>query len=327
MRRRALLLAAAAGMVSTQTTGFLHAAERRRVAILLATNAKSTQHLLEAFTSRMRELGWVEGKNIEYLVRYAEGQAARFAPIARDLLGGNPDVLFAPYGPAALAAMRHGLPTPIVFALTIDPVAMGLVTSLARPGGTATGVSTRGEEVIAKRLELLREIVPSVRRLGLVITEDLVTRTRTPLELAELQRAAGRLGIEIVVERHGNKDELGRVIDRLKRSGVDAIWGMPEQYAQRAELVAHAIRAKLPGSYNSSEYVEAGGLFSLAPSFPGRYRQAANYVDKILRGARPAELPVEQASTLELTLNLSTAKALGIAMAPGILLRADRVIE
>jgi putative ABC transport system substrate-binding protein len=327
MRRRTVVLGAAAGAMLAAVGVRAQTALRRRVAVLIATDAKSTAHLFDAFAGRMRELGWVEGSNIEYVVRYAESRSATFGPLAGELLAATPDVLFAPYGAAAVAALRHGTPTPIVFALTTDPVGHGLVASLARPGGTATGVSTRGDEVIAKRLELLRDIVPSVKRIGLLINEELATRFRTSLEVDGLKRAAERVGIDVVMERYNTREDLGGAIDKLVRRRVDSLWGMPEQYGQRAELVSHTMRARLPGSYNSSEYVEAGGLFSLAPSFPGRYRQAAGYVDRILRGAKPGELPVEEASTLEFTLNLKAARALGLKVPPAVLLRADRVIE
>jgi putative ABC transport system substrate-binding protein len=325
---RRTFVRATAGWLALTAVG-LQAQPRRsgaRVAVLLATNRSATTHLMKAFTGRMAELGWSEGKNIEYVVRYAENDAARFGPLAAELLAGKPDVLFAPFGPVALAAIKHDRRTPVVFALTIDPVGLGLVASLARPGGNATGLTTRGEQIIGKRLELLREVVPSMRRVGVLIDRELST-ARTEMEVAELQRAASDLGMQVVLERYGIKDELRPAVDRLKRNGADAIFGMAEQYGRRRELVTQVTHAGLAGCYNSTDYVNAGGLMALGPKYEDRYRRAADYVDKILRGAKPSDLPVEEASTLELVVNAKAAKALGIKIPNSVLLRADRVIE
>jgi putative ABC transport system substrate-binding protein len=281
---------------------------------------------MKAFTVRMAELGWTESKNIEYFLRYAENDASRFGPLAAELFAGKPDVLFAPFGPAAVAAIKHDRRTPVVFALTIDPVALGLVQSLARPGGNATGVGTRSEEVIAKRLQLIKEVLPAVRRVGVLINPELST-ARTEMELAELQRAASQLGLQLIFERYGIKDELRPAIGRLKHNGAEAIFGMAEQYGRQRELVTEVALAGLPASYNSTDYVNAGGLMALSTSYADRYRKAADYVDKILRGIKPSALPVELASTLELVVNAKAAKALGITIPNSVLIRADRVIE
>jgi putative ABC transport system substrate-binding protein len=325
---RRTFVRATAGWLALTAVG-LKAQPRRlgaRVAVLLATNRNATNHLMKAFTGQMADLGWMEGKNIEYLVRYAENDAGRFGPLASELLAEKPDVVFAPYGPAAMAARKRDLRTPVVFALTTDPVALGLVASLGRPGGNATGVSTRGEELIAKRLQLMKQVIPSMRSVGVLIAQENAT-LRTEVEIAELQQAANAFGVQLLFERYLIKDDLGKVLEHLKRQGVDAIFGMPEQYGRREEFVAQVARARLPTSYNSADYVDAGGLMSLGPSFEDRYRRAALYVDKILRGAKPSDLPVEQASSVELTLNAKTAKTLGITIPHSVLLRADRVIE
>ena len=323
--RRRLVLATLGAMAAAR----LYAeprSSRARVGVLLATNRQSTRHLMSAFTARMTERGWVEDRNIEYPVRYAENDARRFGPLARELLAQQLDVLFAPFGPAALAAKKLDRHTPIVFALTTDPVGLGLVADLARPGGNATGVCTRGEELIAKRLQLLNEVAAPVRRIGALIHRELWT-ARTEMELTELKRAAGALGIEVIIRPYAENEDFGPALEALKRSGAEAVFGMPEQYGRRAQFVAEVARVRLPASYPSADYVHAGGLMALAPSYPDRYRRAADYVDRILRGAKPSELAVEQASTLNLTLNAKAARALGLAIPQSVLLRADEVIE
>lgn len=309
-----------------------HAQNRKkaRICVLIHTNPEGTRHLMAAFIDRLAELGWTDGKNVEFLVRYAEGDPGRHALLVAEVMGQKPDVIYAPFGPFALATKKQTAELPIVFSIVDDPVAMGLVAALARPGGNATGVTTRGREFSGKQLQILREVVPTLRRIGVT---GLVSTPEHRATLEEVGRVAAKLGVEVVevVKAQwalSDSAAFGPAIAELVRQRVDAILGLTYLiYPLHREFVQHVAHAKLPAMYDAEEFVRAGGLMSLSVSFADRYREAANYVDRILRGAKPADLPVQEPTRFVFAINLKTAKALGLRIPQSILARADRVIE
>lgn len=320
----------AAGLLVAIPAAHAQTRKKARLAVLLHTNPEGTRHLLAAFIDRLAELGWTEGKNVEFLVRYAEGDAGRHAPLVAEVLAQKPDVIYASFGPFALAAKKQTAELPIVFSMVDDPVAMGLAATLARPGGNVTGVTTRGRELAGKRLEILREVVPSLRRIGVT---GLVSTPEHRAILDEVGRAAGKLGVEVVEAVKAqwalsDHAALGPAIAELVRHRVDALLGLTYLiYPLHREFVQQVAHAKLPAIYDAEEFVQAGGLMSLSVSFIDRFREAANYVDRILRGAKPADLPVQEPMRFAFTVNLKTAKALGLRIPQSVLARADRVIE
>jgi putative ABC transport system substrate-binding protein len=278
-----------------------------------------------AFTKRLAELGWLEGKNIEYLLRYAQGNPNQYSTLIGETLAQKPDVIYAPFGPFALAAKKHTSDVPIVFSIVDDPVRLGLVGSLARPGGNATGVTTRSRELTGKQLQILKELVPTLRRIGVT---GVVTTPEHVATIEELKRTATQLGFELIEARQElDQKDLAAAFAALKRERVEALVGLTYLWSEFKEFVDHANRAGLPAMYDAEEFVQAGGLISYSVSFAERYREAANYVDRILRGARPADLPVEEPTRFTLALNLRTARSLGLEIPQSVLLRADRVIE
>jgi putative ABC transport system substrate-binding protein len=300
-----------------------------RIGVLLQTTPEGTKHLMMAFTKRLAELGWLEGKNIEYLLRYARGEPTQYSTLIGETLAWKPDIIYAPFGPFALAAKKHTSDVPIVFSIVDDPVRLGLVASLARPGGNATGVTTRSRELTGKQLQILKELVPTLRRIGVT---GIVTTPEHAATIEEVRRTATQLGFELVevrqeLDRRGDFD-FAAAFAALKRERVEALVGLTYLvYPMHKEFVDHAGRAGLPAVYDAGEFVQAGGLISYSVSLAERYREAANYVDRILRGARPADLPVEEPTRFTLALNLRTARSLGLEVPQSVLLRADRVIE
>jgi ABC-type uncharacterized transport system substrate-binding protein len=277
-----------------------------------------------AFVQRLHELGWTDGRTIVIQYRWAEGRTERSAELAAELARLKVDVIVTG-GNAALAAKQASSVVPIVFALVDDPVGMGLVASLARPGGNVTGLSTQGTEVAGKRLALLREVVPGLRRLAIMANVGYPSGVQ---EMGEVQSAARMLGLDPVALEIRRAEDIAPAFESLKDC-ADALYVVGD-----ALVITHRVRintltliARLPTIYFVREYVEAGGLMSYGPNVPDLFRRAANMVDKILRGAKPGELPVEQPTKFDLVINLTTAKALGLEVPPSLLARADEVIE
>jgi putative ABC transport system substrate-binding protein len=276
------------------------------------------------FVERLRELGWTEGVNLQLEFRHGQGTASGIARAAADLVAWKPEVLLASGTPPVRALMDATRTIPIVMAGAGDPVATGLVASLARPGGNVTGVSMLGQEIIPKALELLRELLPKARRVDLVgsaanPSNDFFART-----WADAVRAAGIDGKMVIVPR---AEEIEATIAAIR---ADAVVVLPDPMygVARARLFAAATARRLPAATTGGrDYALAGGLMSYAVNFDDLFRQAAVYVDRILRGANPAEMPVEQPSRYELILNLKTARTLGIEVPRSLRLRADEVIE
>jgi putative tryptophan/tyrosine transport system substrate-binding protein len=279
--------------------------------------------MIEAFRQGLRDLGYVEGKNIVIEYRWAEGKNERLPDLAADLVRLGVDVI-VPGGNAATSAAKSATKTIPIVMQSSDPVGTGLVASLARPGGNITGLSYLVTDLSGKRLELLKETLPKVSRVGL-----LSHPAGNPVELQETQDAARTLRVEVkILEVRDPKDfESAFEAGKTARIGAISVLASPIFYAHRTRIVNLAAKYRLPASYNQSEFVEVGGLMSYGPPFRDLFRRAAAYVDKLLKGAKPADLPVEQPMKFELIINLKTAKQIGLTIPPNVLVRADRVIR
>jgi ABC-type uncharacterized transport system substrate-binding protein len=292
----------------------------------LGANTPSVEsQRIAAFVQRLRELGWIEGRSIATEVRWAEGRNERFAEIAAEFVRLKVDIIVTAGTAAVLTAKQATSVVPIVFAVAGDPVGTGLVASLARPGGNVTGLSLQTTDLVGKRLELLREILPSLRRLA--ILADIGTPLGV-LEMREVQATAGALGLEVGTSEVRRAEDITPAFDALK-GRADALYvvASPLMTTNRIRINILALGARLPTMHGQAGNVEAGGLMSYGANFPHLYRRAAEYVDKILSGAKPADLPIEQPTKFDLIINLVAAKALGLEVPPTLLARADEVIE
>ena len=277
-----------------------------------------------AFVQRLRELGWVEGRNVVIEYRWGDGRAERYADLAAEFVRLQVDVIVTS-GSAAVAVKRATSVIPIVFATANEPIGSGLVASLARPGGNATGMSMQQTDLAGKRLELLREIVPGLRRLGILINAG---NPGAVLDRDQVRAAAGKLGLEVLTGEVQGAKEIAPTFEAFKgRAQALYVVGDALMSTNRIRINTLALAARLPSMYPNRAAVEAGGLISYGPNFPDIYRRAGDYVDKILRGGKPADIPVEQPTKFDLVINLTTAKALGLEIPPTLLARADEVIE
>jgi len=278
-----------------------------------------------AFTQRLRELGWIEDRTITIEYRWSEGRAERFDQIAAEFVRLNVDVIVTSGTPQVIAAKQATSVIPIVFATAGNPVGAGLVASLARPGGNVTGLSSQASDTAGKRLELLREVIPNLRRVAILAN---VSNPFSVLELGEAQAAARALGLEVNALEIRRSEEIGPAFDALK-GRAEALYVCPDGLvnANRIRINILALAARVPTMHAVREYVEAGGLMSYGANYPDLFRRSAEYVDKILRGAKPADLPVQQPTKFDFIINLTTAKALGLTLPPTWLARANEVIE
>ena len=278
-----------------------------------------------SFVQQLHELGWNEGRNVKIEYRWAEGRSERLAEIAAEFVRLKVDVIVTYGTPAVVAARQATLVIPIVFAVVADPVGTGLVASLARPGGNVTGLSLQQTDVAGKRLELLREIVPHLRRLAFMGN---LGNPALMLELGEVQAAARKLGLEITTPEIRRAEDIAPGLEALK-GHAEGLYVEPDPLllANRVRFNTLVLTARLPAIYNSREWVEAGGLMSYGPNFLDLFRRAAGYVDKILHGAKPGDIPVEQPTKFDLVINLTAAKALGLTVPDKLLAIADEVIE
>jgi len=280
---------------------------------------------LPALLQRLNELGWVEGRTVGIEYRWAGGRAERVSEFAAEYLRLKVDVIVTYATPAVIAVKQITSDIPIIFAGVADPVGTGLVASLARPGGNATGVSLQTTDIAGKRLELLREIIPSLRRLAVLANVD---STNAVLEMKEVEAAARALQLEILPLEIRRADEITPALEVVKgRAQALYVSLDPIMNAHRVRINILAVGARLPTLVPFRAFVQAGGLMSYAPSQPEVFRRAADYVDKILRGAQAAEIPVEQPTKFDFLINLTTATALGLTIPPSLLARADEVIE
>jgi putative ABC transport system substrate-binding protein len=278
-----------------------------------------------AFVQRLRELTWIDGRNLAIEYRWAEGRNERYAENAAELVRLKVDVIVTVATPPTVAAKQATAVIPIVFAAASDPVGTGLVASLARPGGNVTGLANQISDTGGKKLELLREAVPGLRRLAIMAN---VGNPATVLDMAEAQAAARALGLGVTTSEIWRAEDISAAFDALK-GRADALYVCvdPLVNTHRIRVNTLALAARLPTMHGLREYVEAGGLMSYGPNLPDLLRRAADYVDKILRGAKPSDIPVEQPTKFDLIINLTTAKALGLEISPLLLARADEVIE
>jgi putative ABC transport system substrate-binding protein len=318
-RRRLIVSLSAAGL-AWPLGAFAQQRRVHRLGLLHTGN----DLLLGAFLDAMRELGYVEGKTLALEVRSVRGKAELLPRMAAELVERNVDVIMAPTTLPAQAAMRATGSTPIVFAVAGDPVASGLVDTLAKPGRNVTGVTILSPQLASKRLQIFKEAFPSTARMGALSASD-----TTPAQVKAVERAAKALGITLVAESFERAEQLPEVENRLKRSRLDALYILESSipFFNRALIADLALRAKLPTLAPTREYAEAGALMSYGVDYAANYRRAAVYVDKILKGAKPADLPVEQPVRYDLFVNARTAKALGTPIPRELLLRADKVIE
>ena len=294
------------------------------IGFLGGTTPATWSLFVAAFVQRLRELGWIEGRTIAIEYRWAEGRGERFAEIAAEFVRLKVDVIVTAGG-AVLAAKQATSLIPIVFAAAADPVGSGLVASLARPGGNVTGLSSQFTDLAGKRLELLREMVPSLRRLAIMANAGYPAAV---LEMAEVQATTRTLGLDVVTLELRRAEDIAPAFEALK-GRAEALYVCAESLVttNRVRINTLALAARLPTMHSIREYVEAGGLMSYGPNFPDLWRRAGDLVDKILRGAKPADIPVEQPTKFDLIINLTTAKALGLDVPPTLLARADEVIE
>jgi putative ABC transport system substrate-binding protein len=295
------------------------------IAYVGATTPAATSQWVAAFVQRLRELGWIEGRTVAIEYRWAEGRSERFTEIAAELVGLKVDIIVSGSSEPALAAERATSVIPIVFAVSGDPLGIGLVASLARPGGNVTGLSIQQADLAGKRLEILREFLPGLRRLAIIANVDYAAAV---LEMGEVQAAASTLGLQVVTSEIRRAEDIVPAFEAIK-GRADALYAVtdPLLLSNRIRNNTLAAAARLPTMYGFRELVEAGGLMSYGPNLSDFYRRAAEFVDKILRGAKPADIPVEQPTKFELVVNLTTAKALGLNISESFLLRADELIE
>jgi putative ABC transport system substrate-binding protein len=282
---------------------------------------------LESFREGLRELGYVDGKNLRLEVRWGQGKLERLPSLATELVQLNVDVIVAASSPSVLAAKRATRTIPIVMPFSSDPVGDGLVASLARPGGNITGLSMMAPELGAKRLQLLKEVLPKLSRAMAVLWNPDYTGMSARYRQAEV--AASAVGASVRSLEVRDSRELAEAFDAITRLRPDALLLLADPFtsSQRKRIVEFVAEQRLPAIYESREFVEVGGLMSYGASVRDLLRKAATYVDKILKGANPGDLPIEQPTTFELVINMTTAKALGIKIPDSIMLRADKVIE
>jgi len=287
----------------------------------------ATTHLLEAFRQGLRELGYVEGKTFVLLPRYGEARDERLPELARELVSLKVDVIVVGYDPAIAAVKQQTRTIPIVMAASTDPLATGFVASLAHPGGNITGLSNISPELSGKRVELLKEAVPRLSRVAFLWNPDV---RGAVLEYNQTEAAARSLGLQLHSIEATRPEDLDRAFSAITEQRAQALIVTspnPVNYSNRGRIVAFAQQNRLPSMYANRDYADAGGLMSYGPHVPDLYRRAATYVDKILKGAKPADLPVEQPTRFELVVNLKTARSLGLTIPQSILIRVDQVIQ
>jgi putative ABC transport system substrate-binding protein len=283
-------------------------------------------YLVDAFREGLRQLGYVEGENLVIRYQWAEGQQERHADLARELVRLKPDLIFTAGTPATLAAKQATQSIPIVTAIAGDPVEAGLVSSLAQPGGNVTGLSTLAAELEGKRLEIFKQAVP---KLSQVVTLLNPANPFTTISWRAMQPAAEVLSLTLQPVEARGPNELDRALAAIKEARPDGLIIVPDRFllTYRAAIVQFMAEHRLPGMFPFREFAQEGGLLAYGPDYTDMYRRAAIYVDKILKGAKPADLPMEQPTTFELMINLKTAQALGLTIPPTLLFQADEVIR
>jgi putative tryptophan/tyrosine transport system substrate-binding protein len=290
----------------------------------LGANAAAFAPWTAAFVARLRELGWIDGRSVAIEYRWSEGSTERYAEIAAEFVRLKVDVIVT-VGSAVPSVRQATTSIPIVFAVAIDPVSSGLVASLAKPGGNITGLSLQAANLAGKRLELLRELIPEFRRLAIVFNGG---NDQTVLEMNETQAAARTLGLDVASLEIRKMQDIAPAFEALKPP-AQALYVVVDQLvvANHMRILTFALSTRLPMIFSTRDFVRSGGLMSYGPNYADLFRRAADYVNRILQGAKPADMPVEQPTRFELVLNLTTAKALGLTIPESFLVRADELIE
>jgi len=302
-----------------------HSGKLPTIGFLGASTPSAWNEYVAAFVQRLRELGWTEGHTVAIEYRWAEGSRERIIEMAMEFAQRKVDVIFAPGTVSAVASKEATAAIPIVFTLVGDPVGTGLVASLARPGGNITGTSNQASELGSKRLELLQEIVPHARRLAILVN---VENPSNLVESRAIQSAAQTLGLAVTTLEIRQAADIARSFESLG-GGADALYVVNDTliFTNLTRINTLVLAVRLPTVHGTREYVAAGGLMSYGPNYPHLFRRAAEHVDKVLRGTRPADIPVELPTKFDLVINMITAKALGLKVSDSFLLRADEVIE
>jgi ABC-type uncharacterized transport system substrate-binding protein len=326
MRLIGLAVALAVSLILAPLTAEAQPGKVPRIGVLSAVTPEVSAPRDDRFREGLRNFGYVEGRNIAIEWRYAAGRAERFAEIAVEFARLKVDIIVAANNPAVSAALKATKTTPIVMVFGLDPVGREFVASLARPGGTVTGLSSYLPELIAKRLQFLKEVVPGTSQVAVLWDSNLTGMQKL---LDESQAAAQALGVHLQLFDVRTPSEFDGAFEAMTRKGMRAVLslGSSMHSVQRAQIAELARKNRLPSMCNFRDYVDAGCLMSYAPSFEGVWRRSAYFVDRILKGANPADLPVEQPTEFELAINLKTAKALGLTIPPLLLMRTDHVIE
>jgi putative ABC transport system substrate-binding protein len=323
MARRAFVVGALAVVVAPLAPEAQQAGKLPTIGFLGA-DAAAFSPWTAAFVARLRELGWIEGSTVAIEYRWSQGRTERYAEIAAEFVRLKVDVIVT-VGSAVPIVRQATAAIPIVFAVAIDPVGSGLVASLAQPGGNVTGLSIQANELAGKRLEFARALVPRLHRLAIMFN---VGNAQPVLEMGETQAAARMLGLEVVPLVIQRAEDIAPAFQALK-TRADAMYVAVDQLmvANRASILTSALNARLPTIFSTRDFVKAGALMSYGPSYTERFGHAADYVNKILRGTKPADLPVDQPTKFELVINLTTAKVLGLTIPQSILVRADEIIQ
>jgi putative ABC transport system substrate-binding protein len=329
--RRAFIGALAGGFLATPLAAAQQAGKVARIGYLVTGSLESseTRVTLEAFRQGLREHGYVEGQNLVIEYRAADGKIERFPRLATELTRLKVDLIVAGNTPGARAAQQATTTIPIVAGAMGDPVGDGLVASLSRPGGNITGLTFLGPELVPKRLGLLKEALPKVSRVGALRHPGAFGERTTRDMLKETEAAARALGVQLQLVEVRGPDELDRAFSTMSNERSEALIMLPSTmlFNERRRIIALAAKHRLPSMFNARESAELGGLISYGASLPDLIRRSATHVDKILKGAKPGDLPVEQPTKFELVINLKTAKALGLTIPQSLLLRADEVIQ
>jgi ABC-type uncharacterized transport system substrate-binding protein len=325
MRRREFITLLGGAAAAWPLAARAQQAKLPTIGFLGANNATFERASTDAFVQRLRELGWIENRTVAIEYRWAEGRDERFAEIAAEFVRLKVDVILTHGTPAIVAAKKATVVIPIVFAAAGDPVGTGLVASLARPGGNITGLSIQQTDLASKRLEMLREVLPALRTVAILFHSG---SPNSVLEMDEAQTAARSMGLAVITSEVRRAEDIAPVFDALKgRADALYVCGSPLFATNRIRVNTLALGVRLPIMHNFREFPVAGGLMSYGANFPNLFRRAAEYVDKILRGTKPSEIPVEQPTKFDLVINLTTAKALGLTIPDTMLARADEVIE
>jgi putative ABC transport system substrate-binding protein len=325
MRRREFITLLGGSTLGWPLAAQAQQAKLRTVGFLGAAGPAVASHWLSAFEQRLHELGWNEGQNVVFEVRWAEGRRERATEIAAEFVRRKVDVIATWATMPALVAKQATSEIPIVFALATDPIGSGLVASLGRPGGNATGLSALNVDIVGKRVELLREFVPRLERIAIIANVDVLD---SAAELRAIQAVAQNFGIAVAPLEIRRGEDIAPAFDTL-RDGAEALFvvGDPLTYVHREQIIASALNARMPTMCAIREFVAAGALMSYGTNFLDLFRRAGEFVDKVLRGTKAADIPVEQPFKFDFAVNLKTAKALGLDVPPSLLARADEVIE